>query len=295
MDYLSVNPSIVPIQAVGPDPVESLQTDVMRFMAILCLCLVAIFSLVQSLPLVSRSEPPKVLNQPLLARDISALQKKARSLRLQVEALQTNEKAAQASLDRATAKIQRSMENLSTLKEQIKDRKNALAGLSRDVEKERRKLKALEAEVAAFEPNGSPEPVEVPKKDTSSFSQAPAEQKGFTLSFRSGEILSRLIELGQVRFFALFGDKTWKLGIKHGAPVFSPSPVPGKIYEMQPATVPEPFLMSFKKTVSVFNRDRVTWGVVLPAETQKEIQHHMTGRSGGSLVIQGDGHVIMEN
>jgi hypothetical protein len=36
-----------------------LQTDVMRFMAILSLCLVAIFALVQSLPLGPRPEPPK--------------------------------------------------------------------------------------------------------------------------------------------------------------------------------------------------------------------------------------------
>ena len=41
-----------------------LQTDVMRFMAILSLCLVAIFALVQSLPLVQTESPPTPLPEP---------------------------------------------------------------------------------------------------------------------------------------------------------------------------------------------------------------------------------------
>jgi len=41
-----------------------LQTDVMRFMAILSLCLVAIFALVQSLPLVQTESPPAPLPEP---------------------------------------------------------------------------------------------------------------------------------------------------------------------------------------------------------------------------------------
>ncbi len=40
-----------------------LQTDVMRFMAILSLCLVAIFALVQSIPLAPTSETPKPVEQ----------------------------------------------------------------------------------------------------------------------------------------------------------------------------------------------------------------------------------------
>lgn len=43
-----------------------LQTDVMRFMAILSLCLVAIFALVQSIPLAPTSEIPKPVAQPAI-------------------------------------------------------------------------------------------------------------------------------------------------------------------------------------------------------------------------------------
>ncbi len=43
--------------------VADLQTDVMRFMAILSLCLVAIFALVQSIPLAPTSETPEPVEQ----------------------------------------------------------------------------------------------------------------------------------------------------------------------------------------------------------------------------------------
>lgn len=43
---------------------SDLQTDVMRFMAILALCLVAIFALVQSIPLAPRSETPATVVEP---------------------------------------------------------------------------------------------------------------------------------------------------------------------------------------------------------------------------------------
>jgi hypothetical protein len=51
-----------------------LQTDIMRFMAILALCLVAIFALVQSIPLVpeARSQSPASAAPPPVARDVEA-------------------------------------------------------------------------------------------------------------------------------------------------------------------------------------------------------------------------------
>jgi len=43
----------------GDEQIEALQTDVMRFMAIIGLCLMAIFSIVQSMPYQSADETPK--------------------------------------------------------------------------------------------------------------------------------------------------------------------------------------------------------------------------------------------
>jgi len=47
-------------RAGGPDEAEMLQTDVMRFIAILGLCLMAVFALVQSLPATPPDPRPKI-------------------------------------------------------------------------------------------------------------------------------------------------------------------------------------------------------------------------------------------
>ncbi len=56
-----------------------LQTDIMRFMAILALCLVAIFALVQSIPLVPEapSQSPAAAAPPPLARTVEAVPESA--------------------------------------------------------------------------------------------------------------------------------------------------------------------------------------------------------------------------
>ena len=66
------------------DDVEMLQTDVMRFFAILCLCLMAIFALVKALPMASPVEAPTILeptnlksDSQVLQEEIAALKKKA--------------------------------------------------------------------------------------------------------------------------------------------------------------------------------------------------------------------------
>ena len=52
----------------SPDPsddVEMLQTDVMRFFAILCLCLTAIFALVKALPVAPPDAAPTIVEPAL--------------------------------------------------------------------------------------------------------------------------------------------------------------------------------------------------------------------------------------
>ncbi len=300
MDILLFNNLSAPGQTAGPDPVEALQTDVMRFMAILGLCLVVVFSLVQSLPLVSRPEQPKVVDKNLLTQEVSMLEEKAQRLRVEVEKLEASSETAkhafsdtQSRLDSMMGEIERSTEVLADLRRQIGEGKSSLAELSRRLEKEREKLIRLELKIAPSSEKPVPEPGDPAKQDSSSSAKKTAEREGFTLSFQTGEALFKLVEQGRVQFFALTGRKSWKLGIRKGAPIFEPSSVPSKIYEMQPATVPEAFLPSLQKVVSIPGRDMVTWGVVLPMETQNQIHYYMADRSGGSLVIQGDGQVMV--
>ena len=66
--------------------VEALQTDVMRFIAILGICLMVIFALVQSLPVSSQGKQPRVYNKEILQRQVDDL---SRQLAAQQKKLQS--------------------------------------------------------------------------------------------------------------------------------------------------------------------------------------------------------------
>jgi len=63
-----------------PDEVEALQTDVMRFLAIICMCLMIVFSLVQSIPVSSRKNKPELSNKTLIKDEVKALEEAAAEL-----------------------------------------------------------------------------------------------------------------------------------------------------------------------------------------------------------------------
>ena len=67
---------------------ETLQTDVMRFMAIIGFCLMAIFALVQSLPAGRGDARPKLEHPGQMEVDLAALKRQAQRLRLQLGALE---------------------------------------------------------------------------------------------------------------------------------------------------------------------------------------------------------------
>jgi hypothetical protein len=68
MFFLPSNPSLF-------DDAEMLQTDVMRFFAILCLCLMAIFALVKTLPMAPPDTGPAIVEPADLKAEAKVLQK----------------------------------------------------------------------------------------------------------------------------------------------------------------------------------------------------------------------------
>ena len=76
--------------------VEMLQTDVMRFFGILCLCLMAIFALVKALPMSPPADSPTI-SEP------SDLKTDAQSLQLQIAALKRKLAESRTQVQRAYA------------------------------------------------------------------------------------------------------------------------------------------------------------------------------------------------
>ncbi len=308
---------------------ETLQTDVMRFMAILALSLMAIFALVQSIPLEPTDPRPRLESPEQLEREAKELEQRVTALRAEVTELQEavrdarqsrdaailqaeaakDEAAAlaaqarkvQASRDQAIAALQRVLQELEnqqkrlvTVKEQVKTRQRSLARLRRDLETERRAVtrterqverikREVEPDAAPAKPPVKPEPPSTPDKT--------AEQEGFSLRFASDAVLQSLIEKESVGFYAFVGKMLWRLSIRHGVLQFQPATAPRTYHEMTPSTVPASFIKALQRNVAVFGRERVIWGVTLPATTRSAIQRLMQGHKGGSLVIQSDGAV----
>jgi hypothetical protein len=61
---------------------------------------------------------------------------------------------------------------------------------------------------------------------------------------------------------------------------------------MTPSTVPDELVRAMQRSVATFDRDKVTWGVTLPATATAEIRTLMTAHQGGILSIQADGSVV---
>ena len=64
-------------RGMAKDDAEALQTDVMRFLAIICMCLMIVFSLVPSIPVNQAAGRPKILTGVTLERELPVREVKA--------------------------------------------------------------------------------------------------------------------------------------------------------------------------------------------------------------------------
>ncbi|GEM_PF-2050052 len=141
--------------------IEALQTDVMRFMAILGFILSVIFALVQSIPFTPTNLHPTLKSYESLKRDIANLKNYIQSqitvldrVQLQLRESETLKAKRIAEIKQLSEQRNRlfreakltdiefkeSQNNLKAIGDKIKNRKNSLHGLRLSVERERGKL-----------------------------------------------------------------------------------------------------------------------------------------------------------
>ena len=125
--------------------VEMLQTDVMRFFAILCLCLMAIFALVKALPM----SPPA--DRPTLVKP-SNLKAEAKALEKEIAVLKENLAQTQSQLNAATAAVKKSQARAAgaaTVEQETQTRlskaRSELATVSQTLKDTRKEIKVREA------------------------------------------------------------------------------------------------------------------------------------------------------
>ena len=237
--------------------VSDLQTDVMRFMAILALCLVAIFALVQSIPLL----PTVVDPQPEPAVETSP-----------VEHVPEPAKPEPAVIKPAPPQ-QKPME----VKPLVITRPAPVR-----VERPPRQVVQETTLPPAIEPLEPP--VSVPSTRT----------EGFTLRFETDLALTRLVARNEVGLYAITPDKSLRMNVNRAQLSFWPASIPNQFHEMDEATVPEEVLAALRRAGSV-NKNDVKWGVTLPMNMRRQLDEYLRQHSGGSLIIGGDGDLRLEH
>ncbi len=236
-----------------------LQTDIMRFMAILSLCLVAIFALVQSLPL-TPAEPmpePETLDSPAAGpRPIDP--EPLVSTREPVEPEPEVSRPVTPQPDAAEKTV-----NLTRPK-----------WVPKYPPAKRPTQESPATEEAATAPPPSDEPV------------------GFVLRFESDAALMRAVAASHVGLYAIESNKAQRMTVSESRVSFWEASTPNSFHEMEAATVPRPVIEALSRTGT--DADTVSWGVTLPGKLKTRLDALMQAHEGGSLIIGAGGDIHWE-
>ena len=312
--------------------VEMLQTDVMRFFAILCLCLMAIFALVKTLPMGPPPDKPTIEKSTDLKAEAEALRNQIIALKAtlaethnklqmaridaeqsseQVSRAEETEHALLARVAKARHELEQISQSLNGTEHKIEIRDMKLAKIVGDIAAKRRIRAELKSQINMETQNLSKirkELDQAKEKLAPSIDQNQAgrdrppqaalqpehSEKGFSLRFASDAALEVLITRRQVGFYVIAGKKGWQLKVTAGRPVFISTQIPREIYEMEVLTVPISYVSEFQRQVAAFGRNKVTWGVTLPTQTISSINQQVGAGQGGELVIMDDGEVNLK-
>ncbi|MCZ6853996.1 MAG: hypothetical protein O7G86_08755 [Gammaproteobacteria bacterium] len=237
---------------------ESLQTDVMRFMAIIAFCLIAILSLVRNvesqrtsvMEVMENSQPQTASAEVPVNKPISSPKPLAQQLRPTVAPLDT--------LPEPTP--QQAPESVLT--------------------EETPRLELAQTEMPETKPQPEPETIEA-----TSIIEDP-EPQGLILRFVSDGDFLRLIAKGDVQVYAYQEHEFLALGQNYQ---FYEAPAPKQVYEVLQDTIPSLIDAALEKRNP--STTSFKWGISLPQRVERQIQHYLNTVSAGQLLIDRYGEV----
>ena len=248
----------------SPSDGETLQTDVMRFMAILGLCLTAIFALVRTLP----SDGVEARGNSEMKSDT---QSETANLKKQVRKLRQQRQSTRNELMNVNRPV-------IDARPRVRDDTQSRVGKG---------VSQVQEQVFEWSPQPSPAPDKAPRSSKPDV----GHEQGFSLRFESAYVLERLIQKGAVVFFAMRDRKAWRLTTGGNGPGFVNTAFPRRFHEMSPDTVPDLYLSLFKRVAPAGTETPPVWGVHLPADTEVQIRNLVNSGAGGVLVISEKGDV----
>ena len=246
-----------------------LQTDIMRFMAILALCLVAIFALVQSIPLAptAAAEPPAEPIQPEAEPPVVADV-------VEEQPTAVTEPQPQRLVRPAAEPAAEPVEDI------VLTRPQWVSTFQPHERQASERIEPAQPAPEAVVATPAPRP-------------APSEPEGFTLRFESDLALTRLVASGQVGFYAIESGRARRMSVSESRISFWDASTPGSFHEMEASTVPQPVVDALARAGA--DASGVDWGVTLPGRLSDQLQSLMREHRGGALVIRGSGVLELED
>ena len=263
----------------GDGGATDLQTDVMRFMAILALCLVAIFALVQSLqatpPVTAQTPSPDPVPPSQVEGELADELTDALTDKL-TNALTVEPPTHEPSSTRAT--VQTTVQTVARTDETVEPEPEA---------------KPAEPPVVLRRPSvtrAQPAPREPVPQNRPAAPSTPTRE-GFSLRFESDLALTRLVASGQIGLYAINDGRARRMSVRNSTVSFWDASTPGSFHEMDAATVPRAVVESLARSGA--DTAQTGWGVTLPGKLKRELDTILREHRGGELIIGADGTLRM--
>jgi hypothetical protein len=245
-----------------------LQTDIMRFMAILSLCLVAIFALVQSIPL-TPAEPAPIEPAPS-PQPVAREPAQPEPLPAPVPVATPKPEPVPVEpvpVEKAVVLTRPTWQPKYTPKTPVRAEPIVVA-------------KTEPAPVAEQPANPAPPPPIEPEKE------------GFTLRFASDTALTRAVAAHHVGVYAVGPDQARRMTVSESRISFWDASTPNTFHEMEASTVPAAVIEALSRTGVA--TDGIGWGVTLPGKMKTQLDSLMQDHAGGSLIIGAAGDIHWE-
>lgn len=248
--------------------IEALQTDIMRFFAIVCLCLLAIFAAISGTPGSAESEL-QAENQSLSS---ALTEEKEKTTELQAQLTELQQQISEQ--QRTTQELQRQL---------------VLAGAAASKPVPLAKpVPKPEPPVPKPVPKPQPEPVSEPKPEPMLTAEPVEEQEGFSLSFANDDAFEQLLRTPKLRLIAASGSRAWSVGFNGGNAVVESAG--GKTsYPLAVGTIPADVLADAERAIG---QKIDAWSVWLNPSLDSALKSKMQQRKGGDLVLQSDGKIV---
>ncbi len=251
-----------------------LQTDIMRFMAILSLCLVAIFALVQSIPMAPTEPVPPVEGALPITSPVGG-------------GLPATEPKDPVGGGLPATKPKDPVGGGLPATEPKDPVGGGLPATKSDPEPERtvvltrpKWVPKHKPQVAAKAPPTEAPPAPIP------------EPEGFTLRFASDAALTRAVAAHYVGLYALEPGSAKRMTVSESRISFWDASTPNTFHEMESTTVPGAVVDALARTG--VTTENVSWGVTLPGRMKTQLDTLMQQHRGGSLIIDASGNIHWE-